>query len=200
VRFLEPVFDGEELVSRADGGALECRVAAAVTGSESVRAVLAGRVESGSAPAFGEYEDAAAPEKSARPAIAAELLQPGVVLGSLRVDLAAEQGRVLGFLADPLEAYRGADALAHPTVLLGLINRLLTANFAMPAWIHTQSEIRTWSAPRVSERVSVRGRVAERFDRKGHEFVLVDAAIGGADGRLCQQIRHTAIYKLREKG
>jgi hypothetical protein len=61
------------------------------------------------------------------------------------------------------------------------------------------SEIRHFNLARDGDAISVRGRVVERFERKGHQFVVLDILVVAGDDRVIQQVRHTAIYepKLR---
>ena len=75
-------------------------------------------------------------------------------------------------------------------------NDILARNFRLGPWIHTASEIENWAVAREGDRLSARGRVLERFDRKGHEFVVVDVTIVEGE-RLIQTVRHTAIYNPR---
>jgi len=49
---------------------------------------------------------------------------------------------------------------------------------------------------REGDEISARGRILDRFDRKGHEFVVLDVMLLVGD-RLIQTVRHTAIYKPR---
>ena len=44
----------------------------------------------------------------------------------------------------------------------------------------------------------MRGKVAEAYERRGHEFVALDLALTGEGERLLALIRHTAIIRLRE--
>jgi hypothetical protein len=44
---------------------------------------------------------------------------------------------------------------------------------------------------------SVRGMIRECYERKGHQFLVLDLDVS-SDGRLVAGIRHTAIWKLRE--
>jgi acyl dehydratase len=199
VRFVEPVYDGEEVVVSTESRGEQIQITA-TAGKGSVRALMASRMEArlpNARPAVDRYSEYPLPSRESRPAIERAVVQPGTPLGSLSIAISDEQARVLSFMNDATEQYRGSDGAAHPTLLLGLANRLLTSNFVMTAWIHTESEIRTWSAVRANETVSVRGSISDRFDRRGHEFLVADIALLGADGRLCQQIKHTAIYKLR---
>src|SRR5438876_10633200 len=81
--------------------------------------------------------------------------------------------------------------------LLRLSNQILMSNFKLGPWVHAASDLINWSAARDGEQISVRGRIAERFERKGHEFVVLDVLILGNGVRVVQQVRHTAIYRPR---
>jgi hypothetical protein len=52
---------------------------------------------------------------------------------------------------------------------------------------------------RDGEEISVRGRVKDCFERKGHEFVVIDLLMVAGDTRVVEQVRHTAIYRPRTK-
>jgi hypothetical protein len=39
--------------------------------------------------------------------------------------------------------------------------------------------------------------VEERFERKGHQFVVLDILVVAGGERIIQHVRHTAIYKPR---
>jgi hypothetical protein len=39
--------------------------------------------------------------------------------------------------------------------------------------------------------------VAQRYERKGHQFVVLDILVVAGVDRLVQHVRHTAIYELR---
>lgn len=121
-------------------------------------------------------------------------VRPGE-LGTLHRDLRPDHERIVPLLHDPLEFYRAA---AHPSRLLSLCNDLLMANFALPPWIHVSSALVNHGTARWDERVSVRGRVRECFSKKGHEFLVADVVVHGADDRLIQRVRHTAIWRIAE--
>jgi hypothetical protein len=113
-----------------------------------------------------------------RPAPSSETVIPGEFIGTVveRLDLAG--GR------------------SYSERLLQYSNELLARNFRLGPWIHTASEVENWGIAKEGDELSARGRIQERFDRKGHEFVVLDVTL--ADGeRLIQTVRHTAIYKPR---
>jgi len=45
----------------------------------------------------------------------------------------------------------------------------------------------------------VRGRILDCYERKGHEFVVLNLLLVANGERMIQQVRHTAIYKPRAK-
>lgn len=119
-------------------------------------------------------------------------IYPGVVLGTLEKSLDLSQPG----MAAPLDAWIGPLRLAHPAILLALANEILVRNYNLGPWIHTASEVRNARPARDGERLHVRGKIVEAYERKGHEWVVLDVAILSGDA-LVSRIRHTAIWKLR---
>jgi hypothetical protein len=102
-------------------------------------------------------------------------------------------GELLGTVVAPLDLSGGRP---YAERLLQYSNDILARNFRLGPWIHTASEIDNWGVAREGDEISAGGRVRERFDRKGHEFVVLDVTLMAGD-RLIQTVRHTAIYKPR---
>jgi hypothetical protein len=122
-----------------------------------------------------------------------ETIQPGMILGTFEKTLDLSQPGV----SAPLDAFIGAERFAHPAIILGLANELLMHNYSLGPWIHSSSEVRNASPARDGEHLHVRGKIADAYEKKGHEFIVLDAAILMGD-RLVARIRHTAIWKLRK--
>jgi hypothetical protein len=59
------------------------------------------------------------------------------------------------------------------------------------------SDLINWSAARNGETISVRGRIADCYEKKGHEFVVLNLLLVADERRIVQQVRHTAIYRPR---
>jgi hypothetical protein len=131
-----------------------------------------------------------------RPTPSKERIVPGANLGSIVKNVAESQSRIVAALADPLPFYT---EYAHPTVLLGYANDILVQNFMLPAWIHTGSEIRIYHGIRAGESVEVRGRIRDAYAHKGHEFLIADVSLLGADGQLAMHVVHIAIWRIKEK-
>ncbi|MBI3457514.1 MAG: hypothetical protein HY002_17175 [Candidatus Rokubacteria bacterium] len=98
---------------------------------------------------------------------------------------------------DPLGAYRGAGALAHPGLVLQQANRALSENVSLGPWVHVSSDLVHCGLARVGDRLTTRGRVVRVFEKKGHHFVDLDLLIVANDTRPVMHVRHRAIYQLR---
>jgi len=168
MRFLQPVYEGDELVVTLSGN----DVAAGKDGT----VCAAGEIfwSEDAPPDLALYPEQPLP--AVRPPASAESLAPGRVLGTLYAAL----------------------PLPNEEALLTLSNHLLMQNVQLGPWLHAASEIRHFSLAQDGERLAVRGRVAERFERKGHRFLVLDIVVAAGD-RLIQHVRHTAIYELRPR-
>jgi len=168
MRFLQPVYEGDELVVTLSGN----DVAAGKGGT----VCAAGEIlwSEDAPPDLALYPEQPLP--AVRPPASAESLAPGRVLGTLYAAL----------------------PLPNEEALLTLSNHLLMQNVQLGPWLHAASEIRHFSLAQDGERLAVRGRVAERFERKGHRFLVLDIVVAAGD-RLIQHVRHTAIYELRPR-
>jgi hypothetical protein len=176
LRLLEPFYDGDAVIVQTEpqeDGSI--RITAEREDGKVCATGITGFAPKGD-PAPPLIPKAPVPELNDRRVASSETVVPGALLGTLETTLAAND----------------------PAALLQLSNDILQRNFRLGPWIHIGSEVRNWSAARSGERVSVRGRVHDRFDRKGHEFITADVMIVGEDDRLIQTVRHTAIYRLRQ--
>ncbi len=89
---------------------------------------------------------------------------------------------------------------ANPALTLGLANSILAANVRLGPWIHVESQVTHHAAIPLGAKLAVEGRVAELFERRGHEFVDLDVAVFLEPDRTALGIRHRAIYRLRPPG
>ena len=152
------------------------------------------------APLLDDFPQHPLPPIESRPYAIPENLIDGAPLGSLdvKVDLSLLERTYLRAVDERLPIYYGDGAAAHPGYLLSLANEIFVRNFDLNPWIHVGSEVKNWSAVRDGESLSVRGRIGNCFERKGHEFVDLDILLLVDHMRPVQQVRHRAIYKLRE--
>jgi hypothetical protein len=194
-RFAKPFYEGELVVATAQGGQESLELSAAGENGEP-RATGSAELGATSAPDPADYPIAPLPGE--RPPAIADNLQPGTVLGSVEAGFrAAKAGVFLDELSDDLSIYRGDDAVAHPGWLILTANFILSSNVRLGPWIHVSSDVTNFAPVTDGQRVITRGRVADRFDRKGHEFVELDL-LWTVDDRPVMHARHTAIYKVRK--
>jgi len=197
-RFLKPVYEGEEVRAEATLGEDDGLPTAAVTlqkpdGEVGATGVATLPADPRPAPAPDEYD--AAPWPAAKEPAGERTLAPGRVLGTFEVTCKpgyAEE--YLGIVADDHPLYR--QGYAHPGWLLQLANLAFSQQVRLGPWIHVESEVTTFAPVMVGDRIEVRPRVADRFDRRGHRFVALDM-LYVVDGRAVRHVLHTAIWEIR---
>jgi hypothetical protein len=99
--------------------------------------------------------------------------------------------------SDDLALYRGPDAYMHPGWLLQQCNRIFSNRFILNPWLHVGSEITMYRPCRVGEHIALRGVPIDKFERKEHEFTVLDILLT-ADGEVAQRVKHTCIFKPRK--
>jgi acyl dehydratase len=99
--------------------------------------------------------------------------------------------------SDDLALYRGPNACIHPGWLLQRCNRIFSNRFILNPWIHVGSEITMYRPCRVGEHIELRGVPIDKFERKGHEFAVLDILLL-AEGEVAQRVKHTCIFKPRK--
>lgn len=183
VRFFEPFYEGEQVaVSIAEEeGRIKVEAGSRALGF----AWLEESIQAADYPAERPMPD--------RVPASREALLPGTVLGTLDKTLDLSQPG----MSAPLDAWIGAERFAHPAILLALANEILVRNYILGPWIHASSEVRNASPARDGERLHVRGKIVDAYERKGHEFVVLDVAILSGP-RLISRIRHIAIWQPRQ--
>jgi hypothetical protein len=99
--------------------------------------------------------------------------------------------------SDDLALYQGADGYVHPGWLLQRCNRIFSNRFILNPWIHVGSEITMYQPCRMGHAIEVRGVPIDKFERKGHEFAVLDILILD-NGAVAQRVKHTCIFRPRQ--
>ena len=145
-----------------------------------------------------DYPSRVLPPENARWPATIASVNAGDVFGSLEFHLdLAGQAEFLDNMVDGSPLYRGANAVCHPAFWIAQANEIFMQNFALGMWIHTASETQHYALADDGERLTMRGRVAESYERKGHEIVTADLAIFGEADRVIAHIKHSAIIRLK---
>jgi acyl dehydratase len=201
VRFVAPVYEGEELTLRAVPSSAAATVVdvSAVNPAGLVCAVVSASLPEEAPPAVRLAEHPSAPLPADRPPATRAVLEGLATLGAPErrydADTAAEY---CAKFDDPDPRYRGAGAVIHPAFYLDQGNRAVDQNVRLGPWIHTGSEVRHLRRALAGARITTRGRVRRVFEKKGNEFVELDLLLVADDARPVAQLRHVAIYRLRE--
>ncbi len=205
VKFHQPFYEGDDVIVRAEVDADSSPVKIALTAAradETICATGLATVEDSShwlgQPSPATQAEPDLPSLDARPLASLDSFEPGSRIGSVRetLDVKRCETELLDRIEEKLDIYRGADGVAHPAFLLGLCNQSLVRNYRLGPWIHTASEIKNWDVAHDKEEIAVSGLIRDAFERKGHEFVILDIQLT-AGGRLIQQVRHSAIFRPR---
>ena len=195
-RFKTPVYDGKLVTvsATADGPTLSISVE-----SENERCATgtAALPDAALAPPAAP-QPANIPDHDARPEADETSLAPGVLLSSRPVHFTTE--RLRQYLTDigETEPLYARENLVHPALMLRLSNSALKENVKLGAWIHTGSSIRHCGLAYSDATLAAHARVAANYERKGHCFVDLDVIVVADGIRSVAQIRHTAIYRLRQ--
>lgn len=203
-RFLKPFYEGEQVYALATVVADD---------DEGIRLDLEARNERGELCATGTAtlptkaperpilrDFPEAPKPTIRP-FATESVMAGLdILGTLRQEagsIAKGMGQFLDEVKDGLPAWR-EPLRVHPGYLIRYANTILVDAVELGPWIHVESETQHLSALAQGEAFSVRGRVVDHFERKGHRFVVLDLLYVAGDARPLWRVKHTAIYEVRK--
>jgi hypothetical protein len=178
LRLIEPFYDAEEVIVRAEAGDDGSIAVTAERADGTVCARGTASIRDASLPQPQRLLEHPLPAMDQRAAPSRDNVIPGEPLGTV---------------VEPLDL---SGWRPYTERLLQYSNEVLARNFRLGPWIHTSSEIDNWGIAREGDEISARGRVRERFDRRGHELVVVDVALLVGE-RLIQTVRHTAIYKPR---
>src|SRR5260370_293619 len=177
VRFLEPVYDGEEIIVRAEANQDS---SIDVTAEREDGTICAkGHASSTARPAHvgNWYAEHQLPPTDRRPVPSPENLMIHSPLGTVVEKLSLFDASFLEVRSERLPIYHGSNPPAHPAKLLQFSNEILVRNFQLGPWIHVASEINNWSGAWHDDVISVRGLIHDRFERKGHAFVVAAGSV-----------------------
>ena len=193
-RFVQPVYDGDRISVRvAEEGAGRLRLEATNAEGTVCATGLAERSTGDPPPRAEDWPLAPLPDP--RPPAAPEAFRAAPVLGSLEVtfDEAAARAQ-LEEVRETLPAY-AAERTVHPGQLLRLADQVISANVSLPPWMHVSSRARFFARARLGDPLSVRARLVDLFEKKGHQFVSLDVLVVGPGGPVLRVAPYTAIYR-----
>ena len=83
----------------------------------------------------------------------------------------------------------------HPAWLASRATRLIGHSYQHYPALHVRSQIQHCGVAMAGQTMVMSGRIVEGYERKGHEYMVLDCWIAGEDGRDLAAHRQTAIYQ-----
>jgi acyl dehydratase len=195
-RFFKPVYDGRFANVSATETARALSISVESEGERCATGAAALPDERSAAPAVPHA--AAIPAFDDRPDADDASLTIGRRMSSQPLHFTHD--RLQQYLADirETEPLYARENLVHPALMLRLANSALKENVKLGPWIHAASSIRHCALAHAGESLAAHAEVAANYERKGHRFVELDVVIVADETRAVAQVRHTAIYRLRQ--
>ena len=195
-RFFKPVYDGKiaAVTATEDGAALAITVES--EGQRCATGAAALPAQMSPAPIVPDAAPTCDPED--RPDADETSLAVGRRLSSQPLQITRE--RLQQYLADigETEGLYARENLVHPAWMLRLSNTALKENVKLGPWIHAGSSVRHHGLAHAGESLAAHATVAANYERGGHRLVDLDVVIVAERTRAVAQVRHTAIYRLRQ--
>ena len=201
-KLIKPVYDGEKVQAQAtvvDNDPIELKLGLLNQSAELCAIGSAGLPNSLPAPDPNEYQFCALPNGAQLRAATIAGFSIGDALGSLEFNLDLK-GELSQFLDNVVETSPIYGSVCHPAFWIAQANEILMRNITLGPWIHTASDARHYALAKDGERLALRGRVIDLYERRGHELIVVDLGLFGENDRHVAHIKHTAIIRLREGG
>ena len=192
-RFTSPVYDADRLrveAERAEDGRL------LVTLTNEVAETCASGIAEKTADAAPDAASFPAPELPERRLEATpQSISMRPVFGSIDMEIGdAEARRHLEEVREELPVY-ALERIAHPGHLLRAADSIIAANIELPPWMHVGSRVRFFDLVRWGDRLSVRARLVDLFEKKGHRFIRLDVLLVRGDRPVMRVDPYTAIYR-----
>jgi len=202
VQFAKPIYEGDQVTVTGTVNAVaesEMQFALASTNAEGVACGIGtATLPTVSNPASDPAEIPAGLRQAPRVPISWDAVVVGQPLPLLTLTVTQQDNEEYCHThADDLVLYRGAKGLVHPGILLRQCNRIFSEHFILGPWIHVASDITTYRPCQVREALEIRGVPVQKFEKKGHEFVVLDILICAA-GEAVQRVKHTCIFRPRQ--
>ncbi len=128
-------------------------------------------------------------------------LPAGADLGSIEYELTPEMAeRHLRATHQTPYPVSGGVRLAPVSILASDGIRLVEASVDISESVHAGQGIEIFAPPIVGSRIRVRGRVVEKFEKGGRQFVVIDTVSEDDQGRLLARGRMTGVARYRPEG
>jgi len=138
-----------------------------------------------------------------KPVLPFDELEVGLDLGQLEYLLDQETlDRYLGAIQADHPRYRpnaGPQRIAPPSITAADALKLVESQYDISAAIHVGQWLEMVNPPLVGKRVTVRGRLADKFRRRGRPFAVLESTSQDEDGRLLVHSRTVGLLSLERE-
>ena len=198
-KFIKPVYHGEVATALAEAndtpGKLELSL---LNPSGGLCAVGSATLDADAdVPDIEDYPRHRPLQPDELPTPCVETFAAGRALGAVEFDYdeqAAHQS-ARSLFVEGLESDEG-ELLWHPALCLHYANEAVKQNVQLSAWVHTASEVNYFGLPDDGEALSLRGTVADTYEKRGHVVTELDLVLFASERRALAKIHHTAIIRL----
>jgi acyl dehydratase len=195
-RFFKPVYDGRIATVTATEEAAALSLTVTSEGQRCATGTAA--LPSGRNPAPTAPDAAPIPAFQDRPDADEASLAVGRRMSCQPLHMTPERLQQYRFDIGETEPLYARENLVHPALMLRLSNSALKENVKLGPWIHAGSSIRHCALAHAGESLAAHATVAANYERNGHRLVDLDVVIVADGVRAVAQVRHTAIYRLRQ--
>ncbi len=136
-----------------------------------------------------------------KPVLRYEAVEAGQRLGPIRYRVDPELVRShLQAVGQPMPAFLTDPATAAPLIEPGIYARnymrLLRADFRVEGAIHARAELALKRPARAGQLLTVTGRVAEKYFRRGRPYVVLESATFDENGEEVSRERNTLLLRF----
>ena len=133
--------------------------------------------------------------------VAFHSLPAGTDLGSVTYELSEELARRHLHATHQAEyPPQGGQRFAPVSILASDGIRLVQARFDIGESVHAGQRLEVVNLPIVGSRMTVRGRVTDKFEKGGRQFVVVETTSEDDRGRLLARGRMVGVARYRPEG
>lgn len=193
-----PVYPGDQMTTRvelSDGEASFEMVKG--TGEVAVRGSAGLGIADFASEITSASDRTPAPRPDQRPFITPALLPPGADLAAMEIEVSAADSASYAaeFARDSHPRWGSANGYVHPGWICHRANQLLAHTWRYTS-IHVSSQVQHLAPARPDQQFLVSGRFADTYQRKGHEYTVLDITLSSADGRDLAVMRQPTIYQV----
>ena len=197
----KPVYPSEVITTRVtpNGGDVEFTMTKH-TGDIAVRGTAGLGVADFNTEISTATDRAPQPEPADRPFITRAVAPLGEDLPAMAIDLSAADAAWYAEqkARDSHPLWHGANARVHPGWIAQRANALLAHTWRYTA-IHASSQIQHLAPVHPDQTLLVSGRLDSGYERKGHEYAIIDLTVTAEDGQDLVRMRQPTIYQVGER-